>query len=223
MTRSFWTYERYRTMLVDHVVQPRAEARAARAAAAALKASAGASNASNIARSSQDKGGVADASDLLLEQEGEEGMAQVASSGLSSVDLTSSQMTATLHTPSSASPAKQGKIPSSVPTTLVVHPGWDLVAGSAAGATAVIFTYPLDLIRTRLAWSTEPSKAKNINQPAQAGAAPLQIKPQTGAHAGLEQPSIRSVMLHTVRQEGLQGLYRGCMPTLLGILPYAGE
>ena len=28
-----------------------------------------------------------------------------------------------------------------------VHPVWDLLAGSAAGATAVMLTYPLDLVR----------------------------------------------------------------------------
>eukprot|EP00878_Enallax_costatus_P041830 GHUV01048725.1.p1 GENE.GHUV01048725.1~~GHUV01048725.1.p1 ORF type:complete len:168 (+),score=37.62 GHUV01048725.1:545-1048(+) len=34
-------------------------------------------------------------------------------------------------------------------------PLWDLLAGSASGATAVLATYPLDLVRTRLAWATE--------------------------------------------------------------------
>ena len=28
-----------------------------------------------------------------------------------------------------------------------VHPLWDLLAGSAAGGTAVLLTYPLDLVR----------------------------------------------------------------------------
>ena len=31
-------------------------------------------------------------------------------------------------------------------------PGLDLVAGSLAGGTAVICTYPLDLVRTKLAY-----------------------------------------------------------------------
>lgn len=34
-------------------------------------------------------------------------------------------------------------------------PALDLLAGSAAGGTAVLFTYPLDLVRTRLAFMTE--------------------------------------------------------------------
>lgn len=33
-----------------------------------------------------------------------------------------------------------------------ISPAVDLMAGSLAGATAVLFTYPLDLIRTRLAY-----------------------------------------------------------------------
>lgn len=39
-------------------------------------------------------------------------------------------------------------------------PVLDLLAGSFAGGTAVIFTYPLDLVRTKLAFQV---KAKNIN------------------------------------------------------------
>lgn len=38
-----------------------------------------------------------------------------------------------------------------------------------------------------------------------------------GAHQ-----TIRGVLLATVREEGLLGLYRGVGPTLAGILPYAG-
>lgn len=30
------------------------------------------------------------------------------------------------------------------------HPVWDLLAGSAAGGTAVLLTYPLDLVRKAL-------------------------------------------------------------------------
>ncbi|EKX40197.1 hypothetical protein GUITHDRAFT_113677 [Guillardia theta CCMP2712] len=72
-----------------------------------------------------------------------------------------------------------------------------LLAGSAAGATAVAVTYPLDLIRARLAvrrtW--EGSVARKVWWQA-----------ITGGHDRI-----------TVKQ-----LYRGLSPTLLGILPYAG-
>lgn len=37
----------------------------------------------------------------------------------------------------------------------LVPPVLDLVAGSAAGGSAVLLTYPLDLVRTRLAYMTE--------------------------------------------------------------------
>lgn len=33
----------------------------------------------------------------------------------------------------------------------------DLVAGSFAGGTAVLFTYPLDLVRTKLAYQVKQS------------------------------------------------------------------
>ncbi|EIE18155.1 mitochondrial carrier, partial [Coccomyxa subellipsoidea C-169] len=80
-----------------------------------------------------------------------------------------------------------------------VPPALDLVAGSAAGATAVLVTYPLDLVRTRLAYDTEAN-----------GPVPR------------VRLTIRGVLAATVRQEGALGLYRGIGPTLCGILPYAG-
>ena len=69
-----------------------------------------------------------------------------------------------------------------------------LLAGSAAGATAVAVTYPLDLLRARL--------AVRANQTAR-GAWWEAVTGGTGSVSIL-------------------GLYRGLNPTLLGILPYAG-
>jgi hypothetical protein len=70
---------------------------------------------------------------------------------------------------------------------LLTHPPvWvDFVAGSAAGSVAVATTYPLDLIRTRLAWSMERSAA-----------------------AGSQ--SIRSTFQVVLQTEGIAGLYRVC-------------
>ena len=66
-----------------------------------------------------------------------------------------------------------------------------LISGAAAGAISVIFTYPLDLMRARMA---------------------------VGHHDGNVLTNLKSVY----RERGVQALYRGLVPTLLGILPYAG-
>ena len=79
-----------------------------------------------------------------------------------------------------------------------VSPVVDLLAGSSSGATAVILTYPLDFVRTRLAYTMEANRRE--------------CRPQT----------IRGILRMTLQGEGLLGLYRGIGPSLYGILPYAG-
>lgn len=71
-----------------------------------------------------------------------------------------------------------------------------LSAGALAGITAVCTTYPLDLVRVRLACQ--------------------------GAGYG----SRYRGMLHCIRriyaeEGGIRALYTGCVPTLVGIVPYA--
>jgi hypothetical protein len=66
-------------------------------------------------------------------------------------------------------------------------PVWvDLLAGSLSGVTAVAFTYPLDVVRTRLAWEVE-------------------------THGQRMNHSIRSTILSIIREEGIYGLYRVCI------------
>jgi solute carrier family 25 protein 16 len=93
-----------------------------------------------------------------------------------------------------------------------VPPAVDLVAGAAAGATAVVATYPLDLARTRLAYATEGGVGGST--PAPGGARPR--RPH------LPRATIRSTLAATLAADGPAGLYRGMGPTLAGILPYAG-
>ena len=81
----------------------------------------------------------------------------------------------------------------------------DLVAGSAAGATAVAFTYPLDLLRTRLAWRTSAVVASS-----------------SGGRHHHHRATMASVLAQLARKEGIPRLYKGVSPTLLGIFPYAG-
>jgi len=82
--------------------------------------------------------------------------------------------------------------------------GWALTLSCAQ------VTYPLDLVRTRLAYDVEGRAPPAGGAGGGAGA-------RAGARRG-----IAGVLAATVRSEGLGGLYRGIGPTLLGILPYAG-
>ncbi|QDZ22817.1 mitochondrial carrier protein [Chloropicon primus] len=90
-------------------------------------------------------------------------------------------------------------------------PAVDLVAGSMAGATAVSLTYPLDLLRTRMAW-----RSSGINAPRGPGAEAV------GRAAGLQRSTILSMLGQIARKEGIAGFYKGVSPSLLGIFPYAG-
>jgi len=74
------------------------------------------------------------------------------------------------------------------------HPLEHLVCGSLAGMSAVTFTYPLDLIRARMASQVEHNVYRNVFH-------------------GLY------VMY---KEEGLKAWFRGMRPTIQGIIPYAG-
>ncbi|XP_009779866.1 mitochondrial carrier protein CoAc2-like [Nicotiana tabacum] len=86
-------------------------------------------------------------------------------------------------------------------------PVLDLVAGSFAGGTAVLFTYPLDLVRTKLAYQVVGSQKLNVQGPA------------TGEQF---YKGIRDCFSKTYKKAGIRGLYRGVAPSLYGIFPYAG-
>ncbi|XP_033110121.1 graves disease carrier protein-like isoform X2 [Anneissia japonica] len=70
-----------------------------------------------------------------------------------------------------------------------------LIAGSGAGVTAVLVTYPLDVIRARLAFQVHGEHYSGI------------------IHT-----------FHSIwHQEGkMKGFYRGFIPTFIGMIPYAG-
>ena len=99
-----------------------------------------------------------------------------------------------------------------------VTPLIDLIAGSASGATAVSITYPLDLVRTRLAYATEVSVEKPMTENSHNTQQKQVFKSKTARAAH----SISGVFLTTVRGEGWRGLYHGVGASMYGILPYAG-
>eukprot|EP00128_Syssomonas_multiformis_P009485 Colp12_sorted_trinity150504_noHs@7920 len=67
-------------------------------------------------------------------------------------------------------------------------------AGSMAGITSVMMTYPLDVIRAQLAYQVTTRRYLGI---------------------------IHCVK-RTVAEEGFRGLYKGFFPTIYGMIPYAG-
>lgn len=71
-----------------------------------------------------------------------------------------------------------------------------LICGSFAGLTSVMFTYPLDMIRSRLAF---------------------QVKGEV-VYTGIMHTIQSIVML----EGGARGLFQGIVPTVLGMAPYAG-
>ncbi|KAJ4708608.1 Mitochondrial carrier protein [Melia azedarach] len=86
-------------------------------------------------------------------------------------------------------------------------PVLDLVAGSIAGGTAVLFTYPLDLVRTKLAYQI-------VGSP--------KMKFQGVVTAEQVYRGIVDCFRMTYKESGVRGLYRGAAPSLYGIFPYAG-
>lgn len=87
------------------------------------------------------------------------------------------------------------------------YPGADLtplrrlICGGCAGITSVTFTYPLDIVRTRLSIQS-------------AGFAAL------GKQEG-KLPGMWATMFKMYKTEGgILGLYRGIVPTIAGVAPY---
>ncbi|KAK3004576.1 hypothetical protein RJ639_018537 [Escallonia herrerae] len=83
----------------------------------------------------------------------------------------------------------------------------DLTAGSFAGGTAVLFTYPLDLVRTKLAYQVVGSPKMDLKG----------VIPTEQVYIG-----ILDCFSKTYKEAGIRGLYRGVAPSLYGIFPYAG-
>ncbi|KAK3688495.1 mitochondrial carrier domain-containing protein [Podospora appendiculata] len=92
-----------------------------------------------------------------------------------------------------------------------------LISGSMAGVTSVFFTYPLELIRVRLAFETRRDGRSSLRSICK------QIyhehrypKPVSSSSA------VATAVTAVAPRTGLVNFYRGFSPTLLGMLPYAG-
>jgi len=79
-----------------------------------------------------------------------------------------------------------------------------LICGGAAGITSVFFTYPLDIVRTRLSIQS-------------ASFAALGQGPRT------KLPGMWGTLITMYKTEGgILALYRGIIPTVAGVAPYVG-
>ncbi|TLS27777.1 hypothetical protein PpBr36_01011 [Pyricularia pennisetigena] len=103
-----------------------------------------------------------------------------------------------------------------------------LVSGSLAGMTSVFFTYPLEVVRVRLAFETKREGRSSLmeickkiyhEQPV----TPKPLAPNLAASTGGQAAAAtQSVLEAAVPKSGLANFYRGFSPTMLGMLPYAG-
>ncbi|KAI0330140.1 mitochondrial carrier [Cubamyces sp. BRFM 1775] len=91
-----------------------------------------------------------------------------------------------------------------------------LCAGALAGITSVCTTYPLDLVRSRLSIATASIPLQN----AAATAAPSTV---AAAVFTPQELTMWGMTLKVMREEGgVRALYRGLVPTAMGVAPYVG-
>lgn len=110
------------------------------------------------------------------------------------------------------------------------------LSGSLAGTVSVIFTYPLEVIRVRLAFETKAqARASLINtcktiyyeqppsvRPSPSTTAPLDLtSPARAAAATINATS--TTLAKVTPTSGLANFFRGFTPTMWGMLPYAGS
>lgn len=116
-----------------------------------------------------------------------------------------------------------------IPSQKYETPWRRLVSGSLAGVTSVFFTYPLEVIRVRLAFETKREGRSSLSSicrqiyneqpvhPAATARLPNAPAPLAAAAEGTA-----SAVQQVVPRTGIINFYRGFLPTVLGMLPYAG-
>lgn len=104
-----------------------------------------------------------------------------------------------------------------------------LISGSLAGMTSVFFTYPLEVIRVRMAFETKRNSRSSISQIChqiyheQASSRPVAANTATGQSAAMATAQTMTTSINAVTpRSGLANFYRGFAATILGMIPYAG-
>ncbi|KAK2594256.1 coenzyme A transporter [Conoideocrella luteorostrata] len=104
-----------------------------------------------------------------------------------------------------------------------------LLSGSLAGITSVFFTYPLEVVRVRLAFETKregrsslTSICRQIYNESPVEKSATARLPNAPAPVATVAETTAAAANSIVPRKGLVNFYRGFYPTLLGMLPYAG-
>lgn len=103
-----------------------------------------------------------------------------------------------------------------IPTKDKEAPFRRLISGSLAGVTSVFFTYPLELIRVRLAFETKSDSRSTLSSICK------QIYGEHRAPLASTNSAVAATISSATTKYGITNFYRGFSPTLLGMLPYAG-
>lgn len=100
-------------------------------------------------------------------------------------------------------------------------PGRRFTSGSLAGISSVFCTYPLEVIRVRLAFETKKDSRSSLARICrQIYNETAGVRPATAGNATVA--SVTTVAQAVTPRSGLSNFYRGFAPTILGMIPYAG-
>ncbi len=105
-------------------------------------------------------------------------------------------------------------------------------SGSSAGITSVFFTYPLEVIRVRLAFETKRDSRSSLkgickqiyheHPPLPSNTTSTRASSVLAASPSAIAATASSTVQQITPRSGLANFYRGFSPTMWGMLPYAG-
>lgn len=112
-----------------------------------------------------------------------------------------------------------------IPSRKYETPFRRLLSGSLAGVTSVFFTYPLEVIRVRMAFETKKDGRSSLSSICRQiyREAPIEkTATEKLPHAPESIANAAETIKKAAPRVGLGNFYRGFFPTILGMLPYAG-